>query len=102
MLLRQQIKVYTGQKNLIYRTFNTEQVMRWRLIFEEYNPELIYIQGSKNIAAEVLSRLDIVDALNPVKNNIISLNEYYWLEVEVILHPTNYKTIMLINRKTKN
>ena len=41
--------------------------MRWRLILEEYNPELIYIQGSKNIAADTLSRLDIVDTSNLIK-----------------------------------
>ena len=44
--------------------------MRWRLILEEYNPEIIYIQGSKNIAADVLIRLDIVDTNNPIKHNM--------------------------------
>ena len=51
--------------------------MQWRLILEEYSPELIYIQGSKNIAADALSRLDIVDTPNPVKNNFKSINEHY-------------------------
>ena len=40
--------------------------MRWKLIVEEYNPELIYTQGSKNIAADALSVLDIVDTNNPI------------------------------------
>ena len=44
--------------------------MQWRFILEEYIPELIYIQGSKNIVADVFSRLDMVDTPNPVKNNI--------------------------------
>ena len=94
ILLGQHIRVYTDHKNLTYKTFNTERVMRWRLILEEYSPELIYIQGSKNIAADALSRLDIVDTPNPVKNNIKSVNEHYGLEDEDISHPTNYKTIM--------
>ena len=51
ILLGQKIKVYTDHKNLTYKTFNTERVMRWRLILEEYGPELIYIQGNKNIDA---------------------------------------------------
>ena len=44
--------------------------MRWRLILEEYNPELIYKQGFKNIVADALSRLDIVDTNNPIKPNM--------------------------------
>ena len=32
--------------------FNIEQVMQERLILKEYSPELIYIQGSKNIVVD--------------------------------------------------
>jgi hypothetical protein len=42
ILLGQRITVYTDHKNLTYANFNTERVMRWRLILEEYGPELIY------------------------------------------------------------
>ena len=54
----QQIKVYTDHKNLTYKSFNTERVMRSGQILEEFNPELIYIKGSKNILADAFSRLD--------------------------------------------
>ena len=80
ILLGQQNKVYTYHKNLIYKTFNTERVMQWRLILEKYSPKLIYILGSKYIAAYVLSRLDIVDTPNTVKYNIEIKNEHYRLE----------------------
>ena len=36
--------------------------MRWRLLLEEYSPELRYIKGEDNIVADALSRLDMVDA----------------------------------------
>ena len=61
--------------------------MQWRLILEEYCPELIYIQGSKTIAADPLSRLDIVYTPNPAKNNMKSVNEHYGLEDEDIFLP---------------
>ena len=51
--------------------------MRWRLIIEKDNPKLIYIQGSHNIAADALSRLDIVETNNPNKPNIPSLAETF-------------------------
>ena len=59
ILIGQRIQVYTDHKNLTYKQFNTECVIRWSLIIEEYAPELIYIHGEHNIVADALSRLDI-------------------------------------------
>jgi len=57
ILLGQRITVYTDHKNLTYKNFTTDRVMRWRLILEEYSPNLIYLAGEKNIVADGLSRL---------------------------------------------
>jgi len=59
ILLGQQLIVYTDHKNLTYSTFNTERVMRWRLILEEYGPTFNYIRGDKNVVADALSRLQL-------------------------------------------
>ena len=59
ILLGQKIVVHTDHKNLVYKTFNTERVMRWRLLLEEFGPELHYIKGEDNVVADVLSRMDI-------------------------------------------
>ena len=61
ILLGQRIVVHTDHKNLTCKNFNTERVMRWRLILEEYGPDLRYIKGEDNIVADALSRLDMVD-----------------------------------------
>ena len=58
ILLGHQIKVYTDHKNLTYKHFNTERVMRWRLILEEFGPELKYIKGENNVVSDALSRLE--------------------------------------------
>ena len=57
ILLGHKIVVYTDHLNLTYKNFNTERVIRWRLILEEYGPELRYIKGSNNVVADALSRL---------------------------------------------
>ena len=97
ILLGQQIKVYTDHQNLTYKQFNTERVMRWRLILEEYSPELVYIQGSKNIVADALSRLEIKDNKEPIAPNLEALAENFALSKNDLpeeIHPTSYKTIM--------
>ena len=69
--------------------------MQWIPILEEYSPELIDIQGSKNIAADVWSRLDVIDTQNLYQNDIKSVYEYNGSENADILHlSTKYKTIM--------
>jgi hypothetical protein len=59
ILLGQQITIYTDHQNLTYKNFNTERVMRWRLVLKEYGPEFKYIKGTHNIVADALSRLEI-------------------------------------------
>ena len=60
--------------------------MQWRLFLEEYSPELVYIQGSKNVAANALSRLDLDTDTVPVKATEHSMAELFALKEEDILH----------------
>ena len=39
------------------KNFNTNRVLRWRLILEEYGPDIEYIKGEKNVAIDALSKL---------------------------------------------
>lgn len=67
ILLGQRLVVHTDHKNLTFKHFNTDRVIRWRLIIEEYGPNLRYVQGEKNVVADALSRLDLEDT--PSFNN---------------------------------
>ena len=57
ILLGQQLKIYTAHKNITCKKFNNYCILRWRLILKEYSPDIEYIPGTKNIAADVLSQL---------------------------------------------
>ena len=59
ILLGHEIIVYTDHKNLTYKVFNTQRVMRWRLIIEEFSPTLVYLKGENNPVADALSRLHL-------------------------------------------
>ena len=52
ILLGQQIVVHTDHQNLIYNNLTSERVMRWRLYLEEYSPDIHYIKGEVNSAAD--------------------------------------------------
>ena len=97
ILLGHEIRVYTDHKNLTYKTQNTERVMRWRLLIEEFSPDLVYLQGEKNIVADALSRLDIDPDDSPDKPNDLYLAEYFAVD-DVDEPPTSlpftYKSIM--------
>ena len=46
--------------------------MRWRLILEEFGPELKYIKGENNVVADTLSRLEKSD-----NQDILNISELY-------------------------
>ena len=61
MLWGQRLKVYTDHKNLIQDALGltSDRVYRWRLILEEYGPDVVHIKGIHNTVADAISRLDI-------------------------------------------
>jgi len=67
ILLGQEIIVYTDHKNLVHNAtvMSSERVTRWRLLIEEFGPDIKYIKGAANTVADALSRLDISDKPAP-------------------------------------
>ena len=91
ILLGHHITVYTDHKNLTYKNFNTERVMRWRLILEEFGPELKYIKGEKNVVANALSRLEKSE-----NQEILNISEIYGYDDEDLpdsAYPIRYHDI---------
>ena len=64
---------------MTYAKFNTDRVIRWRLIIEEYGPNLKYIEGPKNVVVDALSRLGLKD--NPEFHS--QLEQFYFYQEEV-------------------
>ena len=95
MLLGQNITVWTDHRNLTYK--NTEhasdRVLRQRLLLEEYAVNLKFIQGIKNVAADMLSRNDLI--FEPTKK--VSTEKFEELVHEVhsteMIVPVDYEVI---------
>ena len=91
ILLGHQITVYTDHKNLTYKHFNTERVMRWCLILEQFGPELKYIKVENNVVADALSRLEMGD-----NQEILNIYEIYGYDDKYLLdsaYPISYHDI---------
>ncbi len=66
MFWGQRINVYTDHKNLTRDGLGltSDRVAHWRILFEEYAPEIIYIKVIHNTVADAISRLDYDPQLN--------------------------------------
>ena len=47
VLLGQILRIYTDDKNLTFKCFNTDRVLIWILVLEEYGLDIEYIKGEK-------------------------------------------------------
>ena len=93
ILLGQQIEVHTDHKNLTCRNFNTERVMRWKLILEEYNPDLKYIKGENSVVADALSRFPMLNlSSSPMQMEQFSFEDDY---LPPDTFPLTFKTLMV-------
>jgi hypothetical protein len=78
MLWGQSIKVYTDHANLIRDALGmtSDRVYRWRLLLEEYGPEIVYIKGIHNTVADAILRLEYDPSVNQTAEN------YYMTKVK--------------------
>ena len=103
ILLGHEINVYTDHKNLTCKHINTERIMRWRLLLEEYGLNIQYIQGSKNVVADALSRLEL-DKDSDKSLAETQAFEYYFVaralsKLETTNECTNFNDITVTNEQ---
>ncbi len=66
MLWVQPIEVFIDHKNLMQDALGltSDWFYRWRLLLEEYGPEIVYTKGIHNTIADVISRLEYDHSVN--------------------------------------
>ena len=65
--------------------------MLWRLILEEFGPELKYIKGGNSVVADALCRLEMSD--NQEILNISEIYGYYDADLPDSAYPISYHYI---------
>ena len=78
MLWGQKLKVFTDHKNLIQDALGltSDHVYRWRLLLEEFGPEIVHIKGIQNTVADAISRLDF-GPVQDEKANWMTFTKYW-------------------------
>ena len=69
MLLGADISIYSDHRNLSFAGLNTQRVLRWRSMIEEFAPKIYYIPGKENVLADAFSRLPRFDGDGAVERN---------------------------------
>ena len=49
---------------------DSNRVHRWRLLLEEFGPEIVYIKGIHNTVADAISRLEYDPKINVVEHHL--------------------------------
>jgi hypothetical protein len=66
MLWGRKIKVFTDHANFMRDALGstTDQVYQWRLLLEEYGPEIVYIKGIHNTMVDAVLLLEYDPSIN--------------------------------------
>jgi hypothetical protein len=72
MLWGQNIKVLTDYANLMRDALGltSDRVYQWRLLLEEYGPEIVYIKGIHNTVADAVLRLEYDLSVNQTAERV--------------------------------
>jgi hypothetical protein len=78
MIWGQPINVFSDHKNLMRDALGltSDRVYRWRLLLEEYGPEIAYIKGIHNTAANAISWLEYDPSVNQTAQSYLMKLSY--------------------------
>jgi RNase H-like domain found in reverse transcriptase/Integrase zinc binding domain len=86
LLYGQRVIVHSDHKNIPYGNLVNNHIARWRLLLEEYSPEIWHIKGKDNVIADTLSRKDATD-------NSTDTPKVCTYTLSFILHNENASTV---------
>jgi hypothetical protein len=87
----------------MYKNFNSDRKMRWRLYIEEYSPDLQYIKGTHNVVADALSCLEIEETpFEDTQESFLGLMECFAKKAHTYeFDPLNYQQLKHAQERDK-
>ncbi|MGH7954719.1 MAG: Ty3/Gypsy family RNase HI domain-containing protein, partial [Gloeomargaritales cyanobacterium] len=92
ILFGMKLNVCTDHKNLTHQNFTSDRVLRWRLLIEDFRPNIYYVPGPSNVEADALSRLHLKEDINQT----MALHDAYIYNPaydQVLFYPLDYELI---------
>ncbi|MGH7974240.1 MAG: RNase H-like domain-containing protein, partial [bacterium] len=93
ILFGMKLNVFTDHKNLIHHNFTSDRVLRWRLLIEDFRPNISYVPGPTNIEADALSRLSIKENIDDSSNILHDAYIYNPAYDQVLFYPLDYEVL---------
>ena len=86
MLLGHEVEVWTDHVNLTSKNLglkDSDRVLRWRLLLEEFDVTIDYIKGDDNTVADAISRLEYSPVINPHTEDVDAFDskELNWHQI---------------------
>ncbi|KAG0439400.1 Retrovirus-related Pol polyprotein from transposon opus [Dictyocoela muelleri] len=75
LLIPGKVITYSDNQNLIFDKDLSRRIQRWKMLLEEFNYEIRKIEGKKNILADTLLRINLINS---------EYNAQYWAKENLI------------------
>lgn len=75
MLYGGKLEIYTGHKNLTFRTMSVKRIVRWREEMDEFNITLHYLPGERSVLADCFSWVPQMDKLTITEKELDNIRK---------------------------
>jgi len=101
ILIGFQIRFHSDHKNLSFERFQSERVLRWRLLLEEFNYEFKYTPGKDNVVADMLSRYPVINLNEKSFEELTNVDEQHAFPLDFMNISTHQTKDELLQNKVQ-
>jgi hypothetical protein len=94
----QKLKIFTDHSNLQFLSSSTlQRIQRWKILIDEFKPEICYVPGPDNYVADFLSRLPDDNQVNLIDLDAYPLSLSQIIQAQTDTPPEPNRFLKLVN-----